>query len=183
VDRSSKYLVNLRRCAVFLVVGLLGVVVFAPPASAFVPVGVEISFLGSVKSRCLDADTHTANRNGTRVQLWGCNNTAQQRWVAARNSQGFITLRSRLNGRCLDADTNTLDRPSTIVHLWDCNGSLQQQWSDDQLGNEQRYILKSRIRPAKVLDADTHTENQDGTNIQLWNFNGLPQQVFWQGRY
>ena len=183
MGKSSDPLIKLRSFAVLLTVGLLGVVSYPVPAAADVPVGVEISFIGAARDRCLDADTHTGDRNGTIVQLWTCNNSAQQRWVATRNAQGYITIKSRLNGRCLDADTHTLDRPSTIVQLWDCNGQSQQQWVDDEQGDEQRYIIGSRIRPTKVLDADVHTENRDGTIIQLWEFNGQVQQQFWQGRY
>jgi hypothetical protein len=183
MGKSSNSLSKLRSFMVLLTVGLVGVVSYPLPAAANVPVGVEISFIGSARDRCLDADTHTAGGNGTKVQLWTCNNFAQQRWVATRNAQGYLQIKSQLNGRCLDADTHTLDRASTIVQLWECNGQFQQQWADDEQGDEQRYIIASRIRPTKVLDADVHTEDQDGTIIQLWEFNGQVQQQFWQGRY
>jgi hypothetical protein len=173
-----------RSVFMILVAAGLGFILIAAPANAWIPVGVEISFISqNGHRRCLDADTHTAGRNGTKVQLWECNNKPQQRWVAKRNAQNYVEIKNGLNGKCLDADTNTLDRPSTIVHLWKCEGTPQQQWADDEQGDEQIYILTSRIRPAKVLDADVHTERENGTIIQLWKFNGLPQQAFWQGRY
>lgn len=38
---------------------------------------IKISYNG----KCLDADANALNRNGTRIQLWDCNNTMQQNFV------------------------------------------------------------------------------------------------------
>jgi hypothetical protein len=38
------------------------------------------SFTDELDALCLDADTKTIGTNGTRVQRWACNGTAQQQW-------------------------------------------------------------------------------------------------------
>lgn len=62
--------------------------------------------------------------NGTKVQLWDCNGSNQQKWRFHRDG----TIRSAYNGWCLDSDLNTINRNGTYVQLWDCKGQPQQQW-------------------------------------------------------
>jgi len=79
----------------------------------------------SLNGRCLDADLNTIGRNGTKIQLWNCNNQPQQGWVLDQN--GAISS-VRDPGRCLDADLNTIGGNGTKVQLWDCNDQRQQNW-------------------------------------------------------
>lgn len=115
--------------------------------------GVRTNYNG----RCVDADLNTIGGNGTKIQLWDCNNQLQQRWT--RNSQGNGEFSIHYNGRCLDADLPSIGSNGTKVHLWDCNGSTQQRWS---------WLPDGSIRNAlsgRCLDADLPTIGSNGRNF------------------
>lgn len=125
---------------------------------------------GGHNGQCVDADLNTIRGNGTRVQLWGCNNTRQQNWQ--RWSDG--TVRSSYSGRCVDADLNTIRGNGTRIQLWDCNGSRQQQW---YIGNQdgRGWTFQTSFN-GRCLDADLNTIGRNGTKVQLWDCNGSYQQ-------
>jgi len=127
--------------------------------------------------RCVDADLNTINVDPTRVQLWDCNNQAQQNWVV--RSDG--TIRSSKNGKCLDADVNNINTNGTRVQLWTCNGSRQQQWAITGGATGSSHQLVNQISN-RCVDADLNTIQNVGTKIQLWDCNGQPQQA-WQTLY
>ncbi len=65
--------------------------------------------------------------NGTKVQLYGCNGGANQKWAV--NPNGTIT--GTQSGLCLDVTGG--DQPAgnvngTPLELWSCNGGANQQW-------------------------------------------------------
>ncbi|MEU6440856.1 ThuA domain-containing protein [Streptomyces sp. NPDC047046] len=70
--------------------------------------------------KCVDANGGSA-ANGTKVQLWDCNNGDNQKWQASGT-----TLRTL--GKCLDVDAFGTAN-GTKVQLWDCNGGTNQAWS------------------------------------------------------
>ncbi|MEV4740655.1 ricin-type beta-trefoil lectin domain protein [Streptomyces sp. NPDC049555] len=120
--------------------------------------------------QCLDADAN-AGGNGTKVQVWQCNKSAQQAWI----SWGDGSLESvRFRGMCLDADTNGGGRNGTRVQLWQCNGSAQQRWytysGDLAVYNGLFYNNRNT-----VLDRDTNVPG-DGAQAQLWGKNFQSQQ-------
>ncbi|WP_405493071.1 LamG-like jellyroll fold domain-containing protein [Streptomyces sp. NBC_00096] len=70
---------------------------------------------------CLDVD-HASAANGTRVQVWWCNQTNAQSWTLMADG----TLRAM--GGCLDVNNNGSTN-GTIVQLWSCHpGVAAQQW-------------------------------------------------------
>ncbi|MEV7417949.1 LamG-like jellyroll fold domain-containing protein [Streptomyces sp. NPDC089919] len=69
---------------------------------------------------CLDVD-HANPANGTRVQVWWCNQTNAQSWTMM--ADGSI----RAMGGCLDVNGNG-SANGTIVQLWNCNGGGSQKW-------------------------------------------------------
>lgn len=75
---------------------------------------------------CLDADLATIGGNGTRIQLWTCNGTNQQKWKFNGSVAGPI--QSIYNGRCLDGDLGQINNNGAKVQLWDCNNTAQQGW-------------------------------------------------------
>jgi hypothetical protein len=126
----------------------------------------------SVKSgRCVDADLNTIGSNGTKVQLWDCNRSAQQNWIL----YGDGTIRSSKNGKCLDADLNTIGSNGTKVQLWDCNGKLQQKWSISGGTTSATHRIVSQYT-YRCVDADLNTIGGNGTKVQLWDCNSQPQQ-------
>ncbi|MEU5592564.1 RICIN domain-containing protein [Streptomyces sp. NPDC020298] len=121
--------------------------------------------------RCVDADLNTIGTNGTKVQLWDCNNSAQQNWVL----YGDGTIRSSKNGKCLDADLNTIGANGTKVQLWDCNNQLQQKWTITGGTTSATHQVVSRYSN-RCVDADLNTIGTNGTKVQLWDCNNQPQQ-------
>jgi hypothetical protein len=59
--------------------------------------------------------------NGTKVQIYDCNGTAAQRWVAG--SGGTLTGL----GKCLDA-TGPSSADGTKLQIWSCTGGANQRW-------------------------------------------------------
>ena len=126
---------------------------------------------------CLDADTNTMGKDGTVVQLWGCNATAEQNWTIALNGSSGYQIQNSLAGAtyCLDADTNTMGANGTKVQLWSCNASTEQQWPTATGSSGATQIVKNGNTKAAgyCLDADTGTTGKNGTIIQLYTCNSV----------
>ncbi|WP_188272489.1 ricin-type beta-trefoil lectin domain protein [Streptomyces sp. CBMA152] len=87
------------------------------PASHTLVSGVTAAGGGNL---CLDVD-HGSTTNGTKIQVWGCNNSAPQQWVLGADN----TVRNY--GKCLDA-TGGGTANWTPIELYTCNGGGAQQW-------------------------------------------------------
>ncbi len=121
------------------------------------PGGGRVWFKNWRSLACLDADANNG-LNGTVVQGWRCNGTAQQRWLVNPN----MSIESRrFRGMCLDADTNTLGGNGTRVQLWACNGSPQQKWVIWFNGRIQS------VASGRALDLDP----RDNRTVRLWDGN------------
>jgi hypothetical protein len=79
--------------------------------------------------KCLD-DFGGATANGTKVDIWTCNNTVSQQWLF---SAGALSVQ----GKCLD-DSSQGGAGAKMV-LWTCNGHAAQIWKHNS-NNE--YVLK-----------------------------------------
>ncbi|MCT2591716.1 RICIN domain-containing protein, partial [Streptomyces sp. N2-109] len=73
--------------------------------------------------KCLDI-SGGGTADGTRVQLWTCNDTGAQKW----QPQPDGTLRNPQSGKCLDAEGATWN-DGTRTHLWTCHTGPNQQWN------------------------------------------------------
>ncbi|WP_405510704.1 ricin-type beta-trefoil lectin domain protein [Streptomyces anulatus] len=114
-----------------------------------------------VNGKCLDVD-NSGTADGTKIQLWTCNNTAAQKWTVF----GDGTVRAL--AKCLDID-NAGTADGTKVQLYGCNGSAAQTWqpqADGTLRNPQS---------GKCLDASGGAWN-DGTPVHLWACHTGPNQ-------
>lgn len=153
----------------------------------------QIVFLLSAEppNRCLDADLNTIGANGTRVQLWDCNNQLQQQWFVGQwgNYNYFV---NQASGRCLDADTNTAYWDGGVVQLWDCNNLPQQKWgvwvhdsAQRAVGfwNQWYEVNASYNNSLHYLDADLNTIGANGTKVQTWTSNLQTQQIWFFNRY
>lgn len=69
---------------------------------------------------CLDADTTAIDQPGRKVQLWTCNNTAEQSWHVNTLSYGGFNLlvNDAPDAPQLDADSTTIGDNGTKVQLW-----------------------------------------------------------------
>jgi Ricin-type beta-trefoil lectin domain-like len=81
-----------------------------PPPSGWTDYGF-ITLSVEASHKCLDADTNGGGANGSKVQIWDCNDLNQQWWDAYKNNAtgGFAFVNARF-GKCLDQDTNTYAR-------------------------------------------------------------------------
>ncbi|MGH8079177.1 MAG: ricin-type beta-trefoil lectin domain protein, partial [Lysobacter sp.] len=73
-----------------------------------------------IGGQCLDI-VSSGTTNGSKVQLWSCNDTGAQKWQALSNG----TLRNPQAGRCLDVPNGT-NVVGTQLQIWDCNASAAQ---------------------------------------------------------
>jgi glucose/arabinose dehydrogenase len=72
--------------------------------------------------KCLDV-AGAASADGTKIQLYTCNNTGAQNWSA----QPDQTLRNPMTGKCLDVSQNN-PADGQQIHIWDCLGAANQKW-------------------------------------------------------
>ncbi|MBB2749333.1 UNVERIFIED_ORG: hypothetical protein FHR35_009246 [Microbispora rosea subsp. rosea] len=83
--------------------------------------------------RCLDMKNDGAVGNGTRVQQWDCNGTANQIWYTVQVDQGgsykdwvwLVNLQSNL---CLDA-TGASNNNGTPLQVWQCTRVWNQRFN------------------------------------------------------
>ncbi|GAA3814285.1 MULTISPECIES: RICIN domain-containing protein [Amycolatopsis] len=129
--------------------------------------------------RCLDADLNTINRNGTKVQLWACDEyAAQQAWYIRQIPEGYYRFQNAYSGRYLDADLNTINRNGTVVQLWDYVAGAKNQWF---AVNEipEGYLRLQNVQSGRYLDADLNTSYRNGTVVQLWQYVAGAQNQWW----
>jgi hypothetical protein len=79
--------------------------------------------------KCLD-DSGAGTANGTKVDIWMCNNTVAQQWTFA---SGALSVQ----GKCLD-DSSQGGAGAKLV-IWTCNGHAAQNWTHKSNGE---YVLK-----------------------------------------
>jgi non-reducing end alpha-L-arabinofuranosidase len=116
-------------------------------------------------STCVDVAGDDTGVNGAAVQLWACQN-----WAEDQHWEHFADNTLRTLGRCLDIDGNGT-AAGTGVELWDCNGVGGQVWmqqADGSLKNPQS---------GRCLDSPNGA-TADGTRLQIWDCNGAPAQKF-----
>jgi predicted alpha-1,2-mannosidase len=129
------------------------------------PVATQEGPTGALSSgiagKCLDLNADNT-ASGTPIQIYGCNNTAAQKWKLT--GDGTIML----GGKCLDINGGGTAN-GTKVQLWDCN-----------LGNGQYFVYNASTKqfrnPAsnRCLDVPGTT---DGTQLDIWDCNsGTNQQ-------
>lgn len=131
------------------------------------PSNVVLRSSGGNASKCLDVDINGGGRDGSKVQLWRCNSTAQQGW---RLDAGGEIRSVRYPDKCLDADTNGNGADGSVVQIYGCNGQGQQKWRVGANG----WIINDRYN--KCLDADLNRITSDGAKVQIWGCNGQAQQ-------
>ncbi|MBT2442728.1 RICIN domain-containing protein [Streptomyces sp. ISL-36] len=148
---------------------LVPALLHAPVRTAFTA-GVAAAGGGKL---CLDV-YNGGTANGTKVQVWGCNQTRAQTWSLM--SDGTI----RALGGCLDVYGGG-SANGTMIQFWTCHGGGSQQWTVGASG--------SLVNPTsgKCLD-DPNGSSSAGTQLQIYTCNGTAPQNWttgattgWQG--
>jgi hypothetical protein len=112
---------------------------------------------------CVDTD-HSGTGNGTKIQVWGCDQTGAQQWALVSDG----TVQSL--GGCLDV-SNSGTANGTLVQHYQCNNTAAQQWqvqSNGELLNPQS---------GKCLD-DPNSSATNGTQLQIYTCNASNAQVW-----
>jgi glucosylceramidase len=76
-----------------------------------------------IAGKCVDV-AGAATANGTAVQLFDCNASGAQTWIATPGHD----LLNPASGRCLDA-TGPSSASGTHLQIWDCTGGSNQKWT------------------------------------------------------
>jgi hypothetical protein len=109
--------------------------------------------------KCLD-DFGGATANGTKVDIWTCNNTVSQQWLF---SGGALSVQ----GKCLD-DSSQGGAGAKLV-LWTCNGHAAQIWTHHTDGE---YTLKLN----GLCLTDPSGSATDGTQVVIRKCNNFADQ-------
>jgi len=136
---------------------------FAPTVTATDEAGAKsaVSFNWTIKAagsgpitgdhgKCLD-DFGSGTANGTKVDIWTCNNTGAQTWTFSAGALSVL-------GKCLD-DASQGGAGAKLV-VWNCNGHKAQTWTHRSNGE---YVLKLN----GLCLTDPNGSSVDGTQVQI----------------
>ncbi len=107
-------------------------------------------------NKCVDV-SNSGTTNGTKVQIWDCNNSFAQKW----SLMGDGTVRAL--GKCLDV-SNSGTANGSLVQLWDCNATGAQQWVPGANGS------LHNPESGRCLDLPNDNTN-NGTQLQIYDCN------------
>ena len=124
----------------------------------------------TASTRCLDVNNNTTTP-GTQVQIWDCNNGANQTWT--HTAAGELTVYNGDTTRCIDANGQGTT-PGTKAIIWNCNSQANQQWTVTTDGT-----IKG-IQSGLCLDL-TNSGTTNGTPVQLSTCNSQPSQKWTLG--
>jgi hypothetical protein len=115
------------------------------------------SHVGPVRSalagKCADV-AGNASANGTKVQIWDCNDGPSQIWTWTGSTLTHA-------GKCLDVNSHGTAN-GTLVQLWDCNSGTNQQWTAQPDGT-----LKG-VQSGRCLDIPG-SSTTNGTQLLIWD--------------
>ncbi|MEV4704059.1 ThuA domain-containing protein [Actinoplanes sp. NPDC049316] len=125
------------------------------------PPGPRTGPVRGLANKCLDV-SGAGTADGTKIQLYTCNNTAAQNWTVTPNST-FKAL-----GKCLDvAGGGTAN--GTKVQLYTCNNTAAQVWSAQADGTVRNP------QSGRCLDVSNNS-SADGQQIHIWDCLGAANQ-------
>ncbi|MFD3928755.1 protein kinase [Streptomyces sp. NPDC058614] len=120
-------------------------------------------------ARCL-----TVGTGGLNAEVWGCKDTAAQRWglyrVPGQNSQYIVV--NQASHRCLDAGGY-----EETVRVGNCDGQSSQKWRLGDSGASGGRTLVS-VPEGFCMDAEASTSGKDGQRVQSWGCAGSTNQVW-----
>jgi hypothetical protein len=100
--------------------------------------------------KCLD-DFGGGTANGTKVDIWTCNNTVSQKWTF---SGGHLMVQ----GKCVNDESHT--GAGTNLVLWGCNTHKSQLWTHNSSGE---YVLQLN----NLCLTDPSGSSVNGTQVQI----------------
>lgn len=143
-----------------------------PPSGSAGGAGGTFRYVNPASGRCLDvAGMGTAD--GTNVQIWDCNGSAQQ-WNKIPNADGSYRLIDANSNKCLDLAAAS-QAPAANIQIWTCNQNAAQDWYFTPLGNN-RYLVSVKASDQCLDVAGAGVAN--GTNVQQYPCDGNPAQIW-----
>lgn len=128
--------------------------------------------------RCWDADLGTIGANGTKMQLWDCNEyAANQAFYVTRIPEGYLRFQNVQSGRYLDADLGTAGANGTKVQLWDYRAAAKNQWWADTV-NPEGYLRLQSPQNNRYLTGEGSV-GSNGTRLQLWDYIAGGKSQWW----
>lgn len=124
-------------------------------------------------SKVLDV-TSASTENSANVQLYANNNTAAQKYLIQRGSDGFYTITNLNSEKVLDVASAGL-LLKTNIHQYEANGSDAQKWVIQKNENG-TYTFVSKVNGQALDLASGSIKN--GTNVQTYISNGSAAQQF-----
>ena len=94
--------------------------------------GGAFAIVNTNANKCVNVQAR-GTADGTKIQLYDCNQTSAQSFVVQDAGGGFVSFVNTNSGKCLDvAGDNPAD--GTVVQLYDCNGTNAQRWNPTVIG-------------------------------------------------
>ncbi|MFJ8669657.1 ricin-type beta-trefoil lectin domain protein [Streptomyces sp. NPDC093600] len=128
------------------------------------PAAVGSLIIGQGSNRCVDVPNAQdgVGRDGTKLHLWDCMDSANQKW----DFRGDGTVRAL--GLCMDVANGSRD-DGAAIQLARCSGNPAQQFVLSGAGD----LVNPQAN--KCVDADDHG-TANGTRLLLWTCAGTPNQ-------
>ncbi|MFI5936345.1 ricin-type beta-trefoil lectin domain protein [Actinoplanes sp. NPDC051494] len=123
--------------------------------------GTAGSLVSSLNNKCIDVPNSNFS-DGVLVQMWGCNGTGAQRWMAVNG-----TLQTS-NNKCLDVAWGSTANGAAI-QIVTCSGNPAQQWVLSAAGD----LVNPQAN--KCIDIKDQSA-ADGAKLQLWECAGTANQ-------
>ncbi|MEU3910087.1 RICIN domain-containing protein [Streptomyces sp. NPDC029721] len=130
--------------------------------------------LVSVRSgKVLDVNAFST-ADGTRVQQWTDQNTADQQWRLRPTGDGYYELVNRNSGKVLGIAGDSTGRAAAAEQQSD-SSSASQEWRIDEVSGSDAVVLTSR-RSGQVLDVSAGSAADGAAVIQYPGHGGTNQQ-------
>lgn len=113
------------------------------------------------RNYCIDIDGGDTD-DGSKIQLYGCNNSGAQTWVIEPSQNGRI--RNTNSNKCLDVD-NGSTKNGTKVQLYGCKNVDAQRWVYDSATG---FIYYRNKDSGKCLDINNGSFS-NGTKLQIYD--------------
>jgi streptogrisin C len=119
--------------------------------------GSTSSVVSDWNGKCVDVPSGVFN-DGVRLQMWGCNNTAAQKWTFVNG-----TLQTS-NNKCMDV-AGGATAAGTPIQIANCSGNPAQQWVLSAAGD----LVNPQAN--RCLDINGWNGN-DGASLIIWDCTG-----------
>jgi hypothetical protein len=134
--------------------------------------GATYQLIRKGSGKCVDI-VGGASSDGTGLQQWTCQGSANQQFRVENLGSGNVRLVNPATGKCVDIDgAGTTNR--TRVQLWSCNDTVAQVFTPQAIGS---YTRLRNPNSGKCVDVNG-ASNDSGVGLQLWTCNTSDAQLW-----